>query len=72
MVRKHFKSQTKLATMKLFNLTVLAALLGTAIAASPSDKQVVITFPQDTPDSIVEDAKEALRAAVSTGTWLMI
>ena len=58
--------------MKLFNLTLLAALVGTAIALSTSDKQVVITFPKDTPDSAIMEAKEALLAAVSTDAQLAV
>ena len=56
--------------MKFFSLTLLAALLGAAVTALSTDKQLVITFPQDTPDSALKEAKETLRAAVSIDTRL--
>ena len=50
--------------MKLHLLTVTAALLTLAGATAVPDKQVIITYPKDTPDSILQQAKDAIKAAV--------
>ena len=48
--------------MKLSFTLAAIGLLG-LVAAHTSSKQVIISYPQDTPDSIVSKAKDALIAA---------
>jgi hypothetical protein len=52
--------------MKLFLyiFVFLCSLLQVALAVQ-SHKAVVITYPQDTPDSVVDEAKKAITDAVS-------
>ena len=50
--------------MKLYLLSTAVALLNLAGAAAAPDKQVIITYPNDTPDSVLKQAKDAIKAAV--------
>jgi len=50
--------------MRFFVLTLLVALLAAFVSASLPQKAVIVSFPNETPDYIVLEAKEGLRAAV--------
>lgn len=54
--------------MKIFNLVVpLLGLVGLSSASlAPAERQVLVTYPASTPASIVQEAKEAIVAAVGT------
>lgn len=49
----------KLAIFAVF----LALFLATALAQTSPQKAVMVTYKQDTPDSVLEQAKEAIRQA---------
>lgn len=50
--------------MKLLFLAVLiAAFVATVLAVAPQ-KQVVVTYPDRTPDSVVDKAKDAIKNMV--------
>lgn len=49
--------------MKLFIFAFLFGLIQVAIAIQPQ-KSVIFTYPQDTPDSILGQAKQAITDAV--------
>ena len=49
-------------TMKLSNLFL--PVLG-LVAAASAQRQVLVTYPNDTPPSIIDQAKEAILATVS-------
>lgn len=49
-------------TLHLFLIALIVAL---AYAAT-EQKQVIVSYPNDTPDSVVEQAMAALKQAVST------
>lgn len=49
--------------MKFILATLVLALLGIAAAASPQQRQILITYPKDTPMSVVEEAKDVIRDA---------
>lgn len=49
----------------LYHLLVLAFFAGLALAASTEQKPVIVSYPKGTPDSVVEEAMEAVRKAVS-------
>ncbi|KAL9120221.1 MAG: hypothetical protein Q9187_003223 [Circinaria calcarea] len=49
--------------MKLHLLAATTVLLTLAGAAAVPDKQVIITYPKDTPDSVLQQAKDAIKAA---------
>jgi len=48
--------------MKLTFLPVLA-VIATAMAVNLPQKAVIVSYPNDTPDSIVDQAKDAIKAA---------
>ena len=50
--------------MKLYVFSVLLALLVLSATAALPKKQVVITYPSDTPDSVLDEAKLAITSAV--------
>ena len=50
--------------MKIILLSVLLAFLAVAVSGSVLQKQVVVSYPKDTPDSIIAQAKDAITAAV--------
>lgn len=56
--------------MKLFLATALLGLLPVALAVK-SLKSVIVTFPNDTPDSVITSAKESLVASVCALTDLL-
>lgn len=62
--------------MKLFLATALLGFLPLALAAK-SLKSVVVTFPKNTPDSVISKAKDSLVASVYAASnlrrvWLLI
>ena len=50
--------------MKGFLLSYILVLFGAAVADDIHLKQVVVSYPGATPDSVVNQAKEAILAAV--------
>jgi len=54
--------------MKFTILTLLFALLAVALAAAPQ-KAVMVSYPDNTPQYVLDDAKAAIKAAVGT-MWL--
>ena len=52
--------------MKIRFIAYFATLLGTTVVDGILQKQVVVSYPGETPDSVVNQAKEAIIAAVST------
>jgi hypothetical protein len=51
--------------MKLFtHVFLLGVLLQVALATSLPLKAVVITYPHDTPNSVLDQAKQAIKEAV--------
>ena len=50
--------------MKLYLLTLCLALFLVATLAAAPQKQVIITYATDTPDSVLEDAKRIIKEAV--------
>ena len=51
--------------MKYYILSILSVLLMLATAALVPQKQVIITYSNETPDSVLVEAKDAIKAAVS-------
>lgn len=52
-------------TMKfLFNLLLVALFAVFAMAATTEQKPVIVSYPKGTPDSVIEEAMEAVRKAV--------
>jgi len=58
------KSRTSVK-MKTAIVTLLFALLAIAVLAKAPQKPVIVSYPNDTPDSVLTEAKDAVRAAVS-------
>ncbi|MCJ1368401.1 hypothetical protein MMC16_007543 [Acarospora aff. strigata] len=60
--------------MKLLFFSLLLAIFASAVQGVAPQKAVVITYPQDTPDSVLEQAKDAFKAAggVITHEYLLI
>ncbi|KAK2801091.1 hypothetical protein FQN50_007900 [Emmonsiellopsis sp. PD_5] len=55
--------------MKLYLFTLLLALVLPAVcAAALPQKAVVVTYPADTPNSVIDQAKEAIKEAGGTIT----
>lgn len=50
--------------MKVAILTILFTLLAIAFAAVPQ-KSVMVSYPDNTPEYVLDDAKAAIKAAVS-------
>ena len=50
--------------MKVYLLTVCFALFLVATLAAAPQKQVIITYAKDTPDSVLDDAKRIIKEAV--------
>lgn len=50
--------------MKLTALSVLLATFASAVLGLAPQKAVVITYPQDTPEDVISQAKDAVMAAV--------
>lgn len=48
----------------LFNLLVVALFAVFALAATAEQKPVIVSYPKGTPDSVIEEAMEAVRKAV--------
>ena len=51
--------------MKLINLYAISAGLALGITAATPQKQVLITYPADTPESALIQAKNSIEGAVS-------
>ncbi|MCJ1299836.1 hypothetical protein MMC08_002630 [Hypocenomyce scalaris] len=49
--------------MRFIILSVLLAFLAVAVSGLVLQKQVVVSYPKNTPDSIVAQAKDAITAA---------
>ncbi|KAF2993179.1 hypothetical protein E8E13_001189 [Curvularia kusanoi] len=49
--------------MRFATLSVLTALFAATTMAAAPMRSVIISFPNDTPDHIVEEAKEGIRKA---------
>ena len=50
--------------MKLTILSTLLVIFASAVLGLAPQKAVVVTFPQDTPEDVISQAKDAVRAAV--------
>jgi len=50
--------------MKLNVFSILIAICAVAVLGLAPQKSVVVTYPQDTPDSVLTQAKDAIKAAV--------
>jgi len=50
--------------MRFFVLTLVVTLLAVFASAAIQQKAVIVSFPNETPDHIVIEAKEGLKAAV--------
>ncbi|EFW22479.1 conserved hypothetical protein [Coccidioides posadasii str. Silveira] len=48
--------------MKVTLTVIFSFLFSAAMAASAQHKSVIITFPSETPDSVVQQAKDAIKA----------
>ena len=57
-------SSSFIRNMKLHIFPILSALLMLATAAQVPQKQVVVTYSKETPDSLLVEAKDAIKAAV--------
>jgi hypothetical protein len=49
----------------IYNI-LLVALLAVALAAGAAERQIIVSYPEDTPASVIEEAMEAIRKAVSS------
>ena len=49
------------ANMKLAILSLLVALLAISVLGKPHQRAVIVSYPEDTPDSVLTEAKDALR-----------
>ncbi|KKZ59180.1 hypothetical protein EMCG_05427 [[Emmonsia] crescens] len=55
--------------MKLYLVTILLALLAPAVlAGTEPQKAVMVTYPKDTPNSVIEQAMQAVKDAGGTIT----
>lgn len=50
--------------MKLNILSIVLAIFASAVLGLAPQKAVVVTYPQDTPEDVISQAKDAVRAAV--------
>ena len=51
--------------MKLATVSVLIAAVAIGVGGIAPERQVLVTYPKDTPESTLDSAKDAIRAAVS-------
>jgi hypothetical protein len=49
--------------MKFSILLPILALITVSMAVTPPQKAVIVSYPDNTPDSVVEQAMEAIKAA---------
>lgn len=49
--------------MKLFSLLPVLALASVTMAVVQPQKSVIVSYPDNTPDSVVDQAKDAIKAA---------
>ena len=58
--------------MKFLLVTLILAVLAVISSAVTTQKAVIVSYPQDAPDSIMSEAMDAIREAVSNefqGAW---
>lgn len=51
--------------MKVYAALIFSVLIPAIMAAAGDLKSVIISYPSETPDSVVEDAKKEIKEAVS-------
>ena len=51
-------------TMKLASISVLLVAAGLGVSGLAPQRQVLVTYPNDTPESTLDNAKDTIRAAV--------
>ncbi len=51
--------------MKLSTISVLLAAAAVGVSGLAPQRQVLVTYPKDTPESTIDSAKDSIRAAVS-------
>jgi hypothetical protein len=56
--------------MRFAILTLLVALFATYVMAAAPQRSVIVSWPNDTPDEIVEQSKEAIRKAKGKRTLM--
>ncbi|KAI9754310.1 MAG: adenylate kinase [Chaenotheca gracillima] len=49
--------------MKLASFSLLFALFAVAVMAASRQKAVIVSYPSDTPDSVLDEAKDAIKTA---------
>lgn len=54
---------TKISNMKLSIIATLAAVLAIASGAVQPQKQVIVSYPENTPNSVIEAAMNEIKAA---------
>jgi len=59
-----YKDIIDATTMKIALSLVFAPLLAAVALASATQKPVIISYPKDTPTSVLDEAKDAIRKAV--------
>ena len=52
-----------IANMRFFLLSLLVALLAICVSAAVQQKPVMVTFPSDTPQSVIDNAMDAIKSA---------
>jgi len=52
--------------MRLTTVSVLLAAVAVGVSGLAPQRQVLVTYPKDTPESTIDSAKESIRAAVGT------
>ena len=52
--------------MKLAAVSVLLVAVAVGAGGLAPQRQVLVTYPKDTPESTIDSAKDAIKAAVST------
>jgi len=55
-----------LRIMRLTTVSVLFAAVAVGVSGLAPQRQVLVTYPKDTPESTIDNAKESIRAAVGT------
>lgn len=52
--------------MRITTIFVLLAATAVGVSGLAPQRQVLVTYPKDTPESAIDSAKDSIRAAVST------
>lgn len=55
-------------TMRLIALSALLALTAVGVNGLAPQRQVLVTYPQDTPESALDNAKDAIKASVGSSS----